>query len=202
MTAGTTGRERLTWLARELLIAIGDDPGREGLEHTPTRVAETWLELFAGMTCDPFAPLASVFPIAQDDDALLPSGAVILRDIRFRSVCEHHLLPFTGVAHVAYLPREHLVGLSALPKLVDVLARRPQVQERLGEEIASTLFTAVSARGALVVIDAVHQCVTMRSLAQASSSVVTIAARGVFLEPAARTEIMALMAPARENEHP
>jgi GTP cyclohydrolase I len=121
----------------------------------------------------------------------------MLRDIRFRSMCEHHLLPFRGHAHIAYLPGEQVVGLGALPKVVDVLASRPQVQERLGEQIADVIDSSLDTRGVLVVLDAVHECVTMRGGQQADASTVTIAARGELAQPVARAELIALMGATR-----
>ena len=121
----------------------------------------------------------------------------MLRDIRFRSVCEHHLLPFRGHAHIAYLPGEQVVGLGALPKVVDILASRPQVQERLGEQIADTIAEALDTRGVLVVLHATHECVTMRGGRQPDASTVTIAARGELSEPAARAELIALLGAPR-----
>ncbi len=117
----------------------------------------------------------------------------MLRDIRFRSMCEHHLLPFAGHAHIAYLPGEQVVGLGALPRVVDVLAARPQVQERLGEQIADVVAGALDTRGVLVILDAVHECVTMRGGRQPDASTVTVAARGELAEPAARAELMLLL---------
>lgn len=187
-------RPRVAALVRELLAAIGEDPDRPGLRQTPERVADLYAEFFAGVGEDAAAPLAHTISIARGPaPETLPSGAVILRDVRFRSVCEHHLLPFAGRAHLAYLPGEAVVGLGALPRVVDVLAARPQVQERLGEQIADTIEQALDARGVLVVLDAVHECVTMRGGRQPDASTVTIAARGVLAEPAARAELIALI---------
>lgn len=187
-------RERVAGLVRELLEAIGEDPDRPGLRLTPMRVADAYAEFFAGIGEDAAAPLARTIPIAAGPAPdTLPSGAVMLRDIRFRSMCEHHLLPFAGLAHVAYLPGEQVVGLGALPRVVEVLASRPQVQERLGEQIASAIDGALDARGVLVVLDASHQCVTMRGERQPDASTVTVAARGDFVEPAARAELIALI---------
>jgi len=187
-------RDRVAAAVRELLQAIGEDPGRPGLKTTPERVADLYTELFAGVGEDASAPLAHTISVARGPaPETLPSGAVMLRDIRFRSVCEHHLLPFTGRAHIAYLPGEEVVGLGALPRVVDVLAARPQVQERLGEQIADTIAGSIDTRGVLVVLDAVHQCVTMRGGRQPDASTVTIAARGELAEPAARAEIIALL---------
>ena len=127
----------------------------------------------------------------------MASGAVLLRDIAFRSVCEHHLLLFRGVAHVAYLPGDTVVGLGALPRVVEILASRPQVQERLGEQIADTIQTELDARGVLVVLDARHGCVNMRGGRQPDASTVTVAARGELAEPAARAELIALIGGVR-----
>ncbi|MGO1411921.1 MAG: GTP cyclohydrolase I, partial [Microbacterium sp.] len=181
-------------LTRELLLAIGEDPDRPGLTRTPERVAEMVAEMFGGLSQDPAAPLASTISVASGPaPETQPSGAVIVRGIRFRSVCEHHLLPSHGTAHVAYLPGEKVVGLGAFTKVIDILANRPQVQERLGEQIADTIAQALAARGVVVVLDAVHQCVTMRGGQQTDSSTVTIATRGELADPAARAEIIALI---------
>ncbi|MEL5991831.1 GTP cyclohydrolase I [Microbacterium phosphatis] len=189
-------RERVAALVTELLIAIGEDPDRPGLKQTPQRVADAYAEFFAGVGEDPSEPLAHTISVSHGPAPdTIPSGAVVLRDIRFRSVCEHHLLPFAGRAHIAYLPGEQVVGLGALPKVVDILAARPQVQERLGEQIADTVASSLDARGVLVVLDAQHQCVTMRGSRQSDSSTLTVAARGELAEPSARAEIIALIAP-------
>ena len=191
-------RERVAALVRELLEAIGEDPDRPGLRLTPARVADAYAEFFAGVGEDAAAPLAHTISVARGPaPETLPSGAVMLRDIRFRSMCEHHLLPFRGHAHIAYLPGEQVVGLGALPKLVDVLASRPQVQERLGEQIADVIASSLDTRGVLVVLDATHECVTMRGGRQTDASTVTIAARGELAEPAARAELMALIGASR-----
>ncbi|MFL0411059.1 GTP cyclohydrolase I [Microbacterium paludicola] len=187
-------RERVAALTRELLVAIGEDPDRPGLRQTPERVADAYTEFFAGVGGDPAEPLSHTISVAHGPAPdTLPSGAVMLRDVRFRSICEHHLLPFAGHAHIAYLPGEQVVGLGALPKVVEILAARPQVQERLGEQIADTIASSLDARGVLVVLEASHQCVTMRGARQSDSSTVTIAARGELAEPAARAEIIALL---------
>lgn len=187
-------RERIAALVRELLGAIGEDPERPGLKQTPDRVADAYAEFFAGVGEDAAAPLARTISVSRGPAPdTLPSGAVMLRGIRFRSVCEHHLLPFRGHAHIAYLPGEQVVGLGALPKVVEILASRPQVQERLGEQIADTIAASLDARGVLVVLDASHECVTMRGGQQADASTVTIAARGEFTDPVARAELIALM---------
>lgn len=187
-------RERVAALVRDLLEAIGEDPDRPGLKQTPQRVADAYTEFFSGVGADPAAPLAHTISVARGPAPdTLPSGAVMLRGIRFRSFCEHHLLPFAGRAHIAYLPGEQVVGLGALPRVVDILAARPQVQERLGEQIADTIAAALDARGVLVVLDAAHDCVTMRGGRQTDATTVTVAARGDFTEPAARAELVALI---------
>ncbi|MGW9112236.1 GTP cyclohydrolase I [Microbacterium sp. NPDC055683] len=191
----TVDRERVAELTRELLVAIGEDPDRAGLRQTPQRVADAYAEFFAGVGQDPAEPLAHTISVSRGPAPdTLPSGAVLLRGVRFRSVCEHHLLPFVGHAHIAYLPGEQVVGLGALPKVVDVLAARPQVQERLGEQIADVIDGSLDTLGVVVVLDAVHQCVTTRGGRQSDSSTVTVAARGALAEPAARGEIIALIA--------
>lgn len=191
-------RGRVAALVRELLEAIGEDPERPGLRQTPERVADAYAEFFAGVGADAAAPLAHTISVSRGPAPdTLPSGAVILRDVLFRSVCEHHLLPFRGHAHLAYLPGEQVVGLGALPKVVEILSSRPQVQERLGEQIADVISGSLDARGVLVVLDATHECVTMRGGRQTDASTVTIAARGEFAEPAARAEIVALIGAGR-----
>lgn len=185
---------RVAALVRELLEAIGEDPDRPGLKLTPQRVADAYAGFFSGVGMDAAEPLAHTISISRGPAPdTLPSGAVMLRDIHFRSFCEHHLLPFAGRAHIAYLPGEQVVGLGALPRVVNILASRPQVQERLGEQIADALAGALDTRGVLVVLDATHQCVTMRGGTQPDASTVTIAARGELAEPAARAELMALV---------
>lgn len=187
-------RERVAALVHELLLAIGEDPARPGLTQTPQRVADAYAEFFSGIGADAAAPLSHPISISLGPaPETTASGAVMLRDIRFRSVCEHHLLPFIGRAHLAYLPRDRVVGLGALPKVVDILAARPQVQERLGEQIADTISDALDTRGVLVVLEATHSCVTTRGEGQRDASTVTIAARGELAEPAARAELIALM---------
>lgn len=187
-------RERVGALVRELLVAIGEDPDRPGLRQTPQRVADAFAEFYAGVGEDATAPLAHTIAVSSGPAPhTTPSGAVMLRDIRFRSMCEHHLLPFAGRAHIAYLPGAQVVGLGALPKVVGILAARPQVQERLGEQIADAIDQALDCRGVLVVLDAVHECVTMRGGTQTVASTVTIAARGALREPAARAELVSLL---------
>jgi len=181
-------RSRIEAAVAEILAAIGEDPSRPGLAATPARVADAYQEFFAGLGEDPSAVLGDPVPLDGTD-----AETVLVRDIHFRSVCEHHLLPFLGVAHVAYVPSDRIVGLGRIPKMIEVLADRPQLQERLGEEIAETLETGVGAKGVLVVLDAAHQCVTTRGARQTDSSTVTIASRGVLSDPAARAELIALI---------
>ncbi len=191
-------RDRVASLVRELLEAIGEDPDRPGLKATPGRVADAYGEFFSGLGQDPMAPLAHTISVSHGPaPETAPSGAVMLRDIQFRSVCEHHLLPFRGKAHIAYFPDDRVVGLGALPKVVEVLASRPQVQERLGEQIADAIHDALATRGVLVVLDASHECVTTRGERQPDASTVTIAARGELADPAARAELIALIGAVR-----
>lgn len=184
-------RPRIERAVAEILASIGDDPSRPGLSDTPRRVADAYEEFFGGLGVDVAALLGSSV-VAADEGEL--GELVIVRDIEFRSVCEHHLLPFLGVAHVAYVPGTQIVGLGKIPALVDALASRPQLQERLGEEIADALQNGVDPAGVLVVLDAVHQCVTSRGSRQTHSSTVTIASRGVLSDPAGRAEAVALIA--------
>ena len=186
--------------AVRILLAIGEDPARPGLERTPQRVAEAYAEFFGGLAVDPLTHLADSVPLG-DTEAGVPatSDAVVLRDRAFRSVCEHHLLPFVGTAHVAYLPNERVVGLGRIPAVIETLAARPQLQERLTEEIADTLESGLDPKGVLVVLDAQHRCVTTRGSRQERSSTITIASRGALAEPAARTEIIALIGAAERG---
>lgn len=190
----TVDKARVEHLTRELLAAIGEDTDRPGLKQTPARMADLYAEFFAGVGEDPAVHLARTISVSRGPAPdTLPSGAVLLRDIRFRSVCEHHLLPFAGVAHLAYLPGEQVVGLGALVKVVETLAARPQVQERLGEQIADAIADGLDTRGVLVVLDASHGCVTMRGGRQPIASTLTVAARGAYTDPVARTELIALI---------
>jgi GTP cyclohydrolase IA len=182
---------RIEAAVAELLSAIGEDPARPGLVDTPRRVAEAYREFFAGLDADPVEHLRETVPTEGTGEL------VLLRDIEFRSICEHHLLPFRGVAHVAYVPGDRIVGLGRLPRVVETLASRPQLQERLGEEIADALTAGLDPRGVLVVLDAVHGCVWARGSRQVHSSTVTVASRGVLSEPVQRAEAMALIGGAR-----
>ncbi|MCU1527669.1 MAG: folE [Frondihabitans sp.] len=190
-------RPRIEAAVLEILQAIGDDPERPGLADTPRRVADAYEEFFGGLGVDPHALLAKAVVPADDGQR---GELVIVRDIEFRSVCEHHLLPFLGVAHVAYVPGAKIVGLGRIPGLVDALASRPMLQERLGEEIAEALQEGVEPAGVLVVLDAVHGCVTTRGARQTRSSTVTIASRGALSEPAARAEAISLIGVRQRGE--
>lgn len=184
---------RIEAAVAEILAAIGEDPAREGLAQTPQRVAEAYREFFSGVGVDPVTHLSDSVPL----EAANLGELVLLRDIEFRSMCEHHLLPFTGVAHVAYVPRERVVGLGRLPRVVDTLASRPQLQERLTEQIADALQSGLDPLGVLVVLEAAHGCVTARGTRQAHSSAVTMATRGTLSSPAARDGVLALLGGVR-----
>jgi GTP cyclohydrolase IA len=178
---------RIERAVREILLAVGEDPDREGLLKTPNRVARAYGELMAGLQDEPRRHLKTVFHERYDE-------VVLLRDIEFHSLCEHHLLPFTGRAHVAYLPDGKVVGLSKLARLVEGFARRPQVQERLTTQIADALWEELSPIGAACVVEAVHTCMTIRGAKKHGSVMVTSALRGIFKEnPASRAEILSLM---------
>src|SRR3954470_7320818 len=178
---------RIEKAVREILIAVGEDPDREGLLKTPNRVARAYGELMAGLQENPKRHLKTVFNERYDE-------VVLLRGIEFHSLCEHHLLPFTGKAHVAYLPDGKVVGLSKLARLVDGFARRPQVQERLTTQIADALMEELSPIGAACVIEATHTCMTIRGARKVGSTMVTSALRGIFKEnPSSRSEILSLM---------
>lgn len=180
-------RERIERAVREIIEAIGEDPEREGLRETPRRVAEMYGELFSGLGHDPAAVLKSFCARGGED-------VVILRDIPFFSLCEHHFLPFFGVAHVGYLPNGAIAGLSKIPRAVDVLARRPQVQERLTEQVAESILEALDANGVAVVIEAEHFCLSMRGVKKPGTKVVTSAVRGAFRKGAvARAEFLAMV---------
>ena len=174
---------------RELLLAVGEDPDRPGLQDTPGRVARAYAETFAGLWQDPAAVLATTFD--EDHDEM-----VLVKDIPMYSTCEHHLVPFHGVAHIGYIPGEdgRVTGLSKLARLVEVFARRPQVQERMTSQIADALADVLKPRGVLVVIEAEHLCMAMRGIRKPGSSTVTSAVRGIFREnPATRSEAMSLV---------
>jgi GTP cyclohydrolase I len=177
---------RIEAAVAEILAAIGEDPARPGLVDTPRRVAEAYADFFSGVGADPQSVLADAIEGESGE-------FVLVRDIQFRSICEHHLLPFLGVAHVAYAPGSRIVGLGRIAELVTLLAARPQLQERLSDEIADALATALEPAGVLVVIDAVHGCVSARGPRQAASSTVTVASRGTLAAPAERSAVLALI---------
>lgn len=185
--------ERIQAAVTELLYAIGEDPTRAGLLSTPERVAAAYGEFFSGVGVDPLVHLAD--PIPDDSGGEL----VLLRNIEFRSICEHHLLPFLGVAHIAYVPADSIVGLGRLARVVDTVSARPQLQERLTEEIADALNEGLAPQGVLVVTDAVHGCVTARGVQQVRSSTVTVASRGTLADPIRRAEAIALIGQAGEG---
>jgi GTP cyclohydrolase I len=172
---------------RALLQAIGEDPTRDGLRDTPRRIADMYAEIFAGLHADP-AELLDVTFFDEHEEM------VVLRDVRFESMCEHHLLPFYGVAHLGYIPRGRIVGISKLARAVEVLAQRPQVQERLTSQIADLLMERLRPKGVGVVLIAEHQCMTMRGIRKPGSKVVTSAMRGGFRErEATRLEFLSLV---------
>ena len=179
--------ERIRRAVREILIAVGENPDREGLLETPDRVARMYQEVFAGLHQDPRTHLQKLFTQKYDE-------LVLVKDIRFESFCEHHLLPFVGSAHVAYIPNGRVVGLSKIPRVIDSLARRPQLQERLTEEVADLLMNELNAKGVAVVIDASHSCMTIRGVRKPGSSMVTSALRGACKDRAAtRAEVLSLI---------
>lgn len=180
-------RARIERAVRDILIAVGEDPDREGLRETPARVARMYAELFAGLHEDPRRHLKKFFREKCDE-------VVLVRDISFNSMCEHHMLPFMGKAHVAYLPGARVVGLSKLARVVESVARRPQVQERMTEHIADLLEEELHARGVAVIVEAVHTCMTIRGVRKPGSMCVTSAMRGCFRNKSStRAELMTLI---------
>jgi GTP cyclohydrolase I len=179
---------RIERAVREILLAIGEDPDRDGLVETPARVARSYAEIFAGMRQRPEDVLATSFEIGHEE-------LILVRDIEVYSTCEHHLVPFHGVAHVAYIPGTdgRVTGLSKLARLVDVYARRPQVQERMTTQIADALVENLKPLGCLVVIECEHLCMSMRGVRRPSSRTVTSAVRGQLRDPATRAEAMGLV---------
>jgi GTP cyclohydrolase I len=182
-------RERIERAVREILFAIGEDPDRDGLLRTPARVADMYAEVCSGLSQDPASHLVVTFEADHDE-------MVLVRDIALYSICEHHLVPFHGRAHVAYIPGDdgRITGLSKLARLVDGFAKRPQVQERLTTQIADALVSALAPRGAFVMIEAEHLCMSMRGVRKPGTLTVTSAVRGLFKESAAtRAEVMSLL---------
>ena len=180
---------RIERAVREILLAIGEDPDRDGLAETPARVARAYAEQFSGLAQRPEDVLATVFDADYDE-------LILVRDIEVYSTCEHHLVPFFGLAHVGYIPNEkgQITGLSKLARLVDVYARRPQVQERMTSQIADALMTVLEPRGALVVIEAEHLCMSMRGVRKPGAKTVTSAVRGSMRDSdRTRAEAMSLL---------
>lgn len=179
--------ERIAAAVREILIAVGEDPDREGLLDTPRRVARMYEEMFAGLREDPSQHLQTAFTEKYDE-------LVVLRDISFYSMCEHHLLPFSGVAHVGYLPDGRVAGISKLARVVEAFARRPQVQERLSSQIADMLMESLEAKGVAVIMEATHSCMTCRGVKKPGSVMVTSALRGRCRSDArTRSEVLHLL---------
>jgi GTP cyclohydrolase I len=178
---------RIRRAVREILIAVGEDPDREGLVETPDRVARMYAEMFSGLHQDPKVHLNKLFTQKYDE-------LVLVKDIRFESTCEHHLLPFIGTAHVAYIPDGKVVGLSKIPRVIDVLSKRPQLQERLTEEVADLLMSELKAKGVAVVMEASHSCMTVRGVHKPGAAFVTSALRGACKDRSAtRAEVLALI---------
>jgi GTP cyclohydrolase I len=184
---------RIEAAVREILLAIGEDPDRDGLRETPARVARMYAEVFAGLAVDPQAVPPVTFPEEHHE-------MVILRDIPFASFCEHHLLPFTGMAHIGYIPNGRIIGLSKLARLVETFARRPQVQERMTSAIADTLMETLQPDGVAVLIEASHTCMTIRGVQKPGATMVTSAVRGGFRNRSAtRAEFFALIGHAERR---
>ncbi len=173
---------------RDLLVAVGEDPDREGLRDTPGRVARAYAEIFRGLTMTPDEVLTTTFDLGHDE-------MVLVKDIELYSTCEHHLVPFHGVAHIGYIPNANgrITGLSKLARLVDVYAKRPQVQERLTTQVADALMRILEPRGAIVVLEAEHLCMSMRGVRKPGARTVTSAVRGSLRDPTTRAEAMSLI---------
>jgi len=185
----TVDLARIEKAVREILIAIGEDPDRDGLRETPARVARVYAELFAGLRVDPASVVTTTFEADHQE-------LVLVRDIQVISLCEHHLLPFYGSAHIGYIPGEHgrITGLSKLARLVEVFARRPQVQERLTTEIVDLLMKTLEPRGVIAVLECEHLCMAIRGVQKGGSTTVTSAVRGIFVTDAkSRSEAMSLV---------
>ncbi|HET9649105.1 MAG TPA: GTP cyclohydrolase I FolE [Microlunatus sp.] len=191
LTPAATGvfdHDRIAAAVREILIGIGEDPDRDGLRDTPDRVARAYAEMFAGLRQDPRQVLATTFDLGHDE-------FVLVRDIEVWSCCEHHLVPFTGVAHVGYIPNSdgRITGLSKLARLVDLYSKRPQVQERLTTQVADAMMEILEPRGVIVVFDCEHLCMTMRGVRKPGSKTITSAVRGQLRDAATRAEAMSLI---------
>ncbi|WP_425832321.1 GTP cyclohydrolase I FolE [Streptomyces fractus] len=185
---GEFDEKRAENAVRELLIAVGEDPDREGLRETPGRVARAYKEIFAGLWQKPEDVLTTTFDLGHDE-------MVLVKDIEITSCCEHHLVPFVGVAHVGYIPSSDgkITGLSKLARLADVFARRPQVQERLTTQIADSLMEILEPRGVIVVVECEHMCMSMRGVRKPGAKTITSAVRGQLRDPATRSEAMSLI---------
>ena len=180
-------QKRIQRAVREILAAVGEDPDREGLRDTPARVARMYAELFSGLHEDPRQHLGKFFTEQYDE-------VVLVRDISFNSMCEHHMLPFMGQAHIAYVPKGRVIGLSKLARVVESVARRPQVQERMTETIANLLLEELQAKGVAVVVEATHTCMTIRGIRKPGSLCVTSAMKGIFRSNlSSRSEVMNLI---------
>ena len=188
LTQAPIDHGRIERAVREILLAIGEDPDRDGLTQTPARVARSYIEIFAGMRQNPKDVLTTSFEIGHEE-------LILVRDIEVYSTCEHHLVPFHGVAHVGYIPNSEgrVTGLSKLARLVDVYARRPQIQERMTSQIADALVEHLKPMGALVVIECEHLCMSMRGVRRPGSRTITSAVRGQLRDPATRAEAMGLV---------
>lgn len=186
--AGPYDHDQVVAAVRQLLIGIGEDPDREGLQRTPERVAEAFAELFAGLHRQPSEALSVTFDIGHDE-------MVLVKDVEVWSFCEHHLLPFTGVAHIGYIPSQdgRITGISKLGRLVDMYARRPQVQERLTMQIADELVHTLQPRGVIAILECEHLCMTMRGVRKPGSKTITSAVRGRLRDPVTRSEAMSLI---------
>jgi len=185
--AAPVDRDRIERAVREILSAVGEDPDREGLRETPARVARMYAELFAGLREDPRVHLQKFFTEKYDE-------MVLVRDISFNSMCEHHLLPFMGRAHIGYVPDGKVIGLSKLARVVESVSRRPQVQERMTEEIADLLISELQVKGVAVVVEATHTCMTIRGIRKPGSECVTSAMKGLFRSNlSSRSEVMNLI---------
>ena len=185
---GQIDQERIKRAVREIIAAVGEDESREGLVETPRRIAEMYAEIFEGVNQDPLKLLQVTFEVGKQQEM------IVLKDIPFFSVCEHHFLPFHGVAHVGYIPQERLAGVSKIARVVQVLARRPQMQERLTGQVADTLMAGLQPNGVAVVMEAEHLCMTMRGVKKPGSRLVTSATRGLFrTNMATRSEFFSLV---------
>lgn len=184
--------DRIAAAFREVIRAIGEDPDRAELSATPQRIAESYAEFFRGVGKDPVAQLSETYPVDETGPDVRREP-IVVRDLSFTAMCEHHFLPFAGVAHIAYVPSDRVAGLGRLADVVDTLAARPQLQERLTEQVADVIATGLDAAGVLVVLEAAHGCVRFRGPKQVNSTTVTIASRGTLTDPRARSELMSVM---------